>query len=44
MTVREEGDALFRMMVNTASGVFRPAAERYGIHNDLCVFNPAPIT
>jgi len=43
-TIPRLGEALFRQIVDVASGRIRPAAERYGIHNDLCLFNPAPIT
>ena len=44
MSLKEAGLALFHQILDTASGLYQPAAERYGIHNDLCVFNPAPIT
>jgi galactarate dehydratase len=44
MTVQEAGLELFNQMIDTASGRRKPAAEKYGIHNDLCLFNPAPIT
>ncbi len=44
MTVQEAGTALFHQILDTAGGLYRPAAERFSIHNDLCVFNPAPIT
>ena len=27
-----------------ASGVKKPYSDQYGFHNDLCIFNPAPIT
>lgn len=43
-TVAQVGDELFREIVNVASGVVKPFAEKYKIHNDLCIFNPAPIT
>lgn len=42
--IPEIGTRLFRMIVDTASGKYRPWAEVYGLHNDLCIFNPAPIT
>lgn len=44
MTVQEAGTQLFHQILDAASGAWKPAAERYGIHNDLCLFNPAPIT
>ena len=43
-TVAELGEALFRLILDTASGRYRPWSERYGWNNDICVFNPAPIT
>lgn len=43
-TIPELGEQLFRLIVDTASGRSRPWAEQYRIHNDLCIFNPAPIT
>ncbi|MFQ8998799.1 hypothetical protein [Allofournierella massiliensis] len=27
-----------------ASGEKQPYSDQYGFHNDLCIFNPAPIT
>lgn len=44
MTVQEVGTQLFHEILDVASGLKKPAAERFGIHNDLCIFNPAPIT
>jgi galactarate dehydratase len=43
-TIPELGEKLFRLIVETASGRAKPWAEQYKIHNDLCLFNPAPIT
>lgn len=43
-TIEEVGSALFEMIIATASGGYEPYAELYGLHNDLCIFNPAPIT
>ncbi|MGX8710294.1 MAG: galactarate dehydratase [bacterium] len=43
-TIPEVGTRLFHMIVDTASGTYKPWAEVYGLHNDLCIFNPAPIT
>ena len=42
-TVAEIGEELFRKIVRVASGE-RTFSEIHGISNDLCVFNPAPIT
>lgn len=43
-TLQEVGDELFRLIIDCVSGRKQPAAERYGIHNDICIFNPAPLT
>ncbi len=43
-TVAQVGAELFCEIVDVASGAIRPFAERYRLHNYLCVFNPAPIT
>jgi galactarate dehydratase len=42
-TVEEVGWQLFHQLLETASGQ-RTWAERHGIHNDLVLFNPAPVT
>lgn len=44
LSLQEAGTELFHLILDVASGLTKPAAERYGIHNDLCLFNPAPIT
>jgi galactarate dehydratase len=44
LAIPEAGRALFRMILDTASGRVRPAAERLGLYNDFRVFDPAPIT
>ncbi len=43
-TIPEIGTLLFNMIVDVASGRHKSWAELYGLHNDLCIFNPAPIT
>lgn len=43
-TIPQVGEELFRLIVAVASGEVKPYAERYRLHNDLCIFNPAPIT
>jgi galactarate dehydratase len=43
-TIAEVGEELFCYIVDVASGRKKPFAEQYGLANDLCVFNPAPIT
>ena len=43
-TVSQVGIELFHFILDVASGRKKPYSEQYGLHNDLCSFNPAPIT
>lgn len=43
-TIEEIGKELFRQIIDVASGKKQSFAEQYKLHNDLCIFNPAPIT
>ncbi|MCL6592340.1 MAG: galactarate dehydratase [Alicyclobacillus sp.] len=43
-TLEEVGWEIFRLILDVASGRKRTWAERWGLHNDLCLFNPAPLT
>ncbi len=43
-TIEEVGTELFRLIVDVASGRKKSWAEQYHLYNDLCIFNPAPIT
>ncbi|MDO5100353.1 MAG: UxaA family hydrolase [Eubacteriales bacterium] len=43
-TVADVGTRLFHMIIAVASGKQVPYSDQYGFHNDLCIFNPAPIT
>jgi galactarate dehydratase len=43
-TIEEAGWALFRLLLDTASGDYQPWAERHRLHNALTLFNPAPVT
>jgi galactarate dehydratase len=43
-TIEETGKRLFTMILDTASGRHKPWAEVYALHNDLCLFDPSPIT
>ena len=43
-TIHQAGERLFRMIVDTASGRYTPFAEKHRLHNDLCIFDPAPLT
>lgn len=43
-TIEEIGTQLFNEIIDVASGRKQSCAEKYKLHNDLCIFNPAPIT
>jgi galactarate dehydratase len=43
-TIPEIGTLLFKEIIAVASGQKQSYAEKYKLHNDLCIFNPAPIT
>ena len=43
-TIKEVGTELFNFIIDVASGRKKPYTEQYGLHNFLCIFNPAPIT
>jgi galactarate dehydratase len=43
-TIAEVGKRLFTMILDTASGLYKPWAEVYALHNDLCLFDPSPVT
>lgn len=43
-TIAEQGTELFEYILDVASGRKKPYSEQYRWVNDLCVFNPAPIT
>ena len=43
-TIEEVGTELFEEIVDVASGRKQSFAQRYRLYNDLCIFNPAPIT
>ncbi|MCD8090646.1 MAG: galactarate dehydratase [Clostridiales bacterium] len=43
-TVQEVGTELFNKIIAVASGKDQSFAEKYKLYNDLCIFNPAPIT
>ncbi|MBR0870449.1 galactarate dehydratase [Bradyrhizobium tropiciagri] len=43
-TIEETGWDLFRLILDVASGRTQPWSDRWGIHNDLTLFNPAPVT
>lgn len=43
-TIEEVGTELFHMILEVASGRRKTWAEHWGLHNDLALFNPAPVT
>jgi galactarate dehydratase len=43
-TIEDTGWALFRLMLDVASGRTKTWAERWKLHNALVLFNPAPVT
>jgi galactarate dehydratase len=43
-TVEEVGWELFRLILDVASGTTKPWSDRWGLHNALTLFNPAPVT
>jgi galactarate dehydratase len=44
MTIEETGWDLFHLILDVASGRTKVWCDRWGIHNDLTLFNPAPVT
>ena len=44
MTIEDAGWELFRLILDVASGRTEVWSDRWGIHNDLTLFNPAPVT
>jgi galactarate dehydratase len=43
-TIADVGWELFQLILDVASGRKQVAADRLGLHNDLVIFNPAPVT
>ncbi len=43
-TIEQLGWELFEMILKTASGEYKVAADKLGLHNDLVLFNPGPLT
>ncbi len=43
-TIPEVGTEIFNFILDVASGLKEPYSDQYGFHNDMCIFNPAPIT
>jgi galactarate dehydratase len=43
-SIEQVGEALFRLILDVASGRKQTCADRWGLHNEFALFNPAPIT
>jgi galactarate dehydratase len=43
-TIEEMGWELFHMILDVASGEKQVACDRLGLHNDMVLFNPGPVT
>jgi galactarate dehydratase len=43
-SIEEVGQAIFRMILDVASGKKQTCADRWGLHNEFALFNPGPIT
>ncbi|HEX7524117.1 MAG TPA: galactarate dehydratase [Candidatus Deferrimicrobium sp.] len=43
-SIADVGWELFRLILDVASGRKQVAADRFGLHNSLVLFNPAPVT
>ena len=44
ITIEQAGWELFQLILDVASGRKQVWADKWGLHNDLVLFNPAPIT
>jgi len=43
-TIEQVGTELFALILDVASGRKRTWSDRWGLHNDLALFNPSPVT
>jgi len=43
-TIEQVGTRLFQLILDVASGREQTWADHWGLHNDLALFNPAPVT
>ena len=43
-TIEEVGQTIFRLILDVASGRTKTCADKWGLHNEFVLFNPAPIT
>lgn len=43
-SIKEIGEEIFHFILSIASGEKETWAQHWNLHNDLCLFNPAPVT
>jgi galactarate dehydratase len=43
-SIQQVGEAIFRFILDAASGRRQTCADHWGLHNEFALFNPAPIT
>ena len=43
-TIEQVGTQIFQLVLDVASGRKQTWADHWGLHNDLALFNPAPVT
>jgi galactarate dehydratase len=43
-TIEQVGTQLFQLILEVASGRKQTWADHWGLHNDLALFNPGPVT
>jgi galactarate dehydratase len=43
-SIQQVGEAIFQLILGVASGRKQTWADRWGLHNEFALFNPAPIT
>jgi galactarate dehydratase len=43
-SIEEVGTQIFQLILDVASGRKQTSADYWGLHNDLALFNPAPVT
>jgi galactarate dehydratase len=43
-SIRQVGERIFRMIIDTASGRYQPWVEKYHLYNDIDLFDPSPTT
>ncbi|MDR1636429.1 MAG: UxaA family hydrolase, partial [Treponema sp.] len=43
-SIGQVGERIFRMIVDTASGRYKPWVEKYHLYNDIDLFDPSPVT